>query len=172
MNHWVVLVMTINQMTPQQALRFTTSRAMRRRILTKLWYRHQWSHWLQAAHVNESIMLPEPAVTTVEDVNARVQRGCKCSGKNCFKDVSRDILFTLRNSMCTLTKDQLQCFVSGTLDVLRRRGSVSNHSRAAERQQRSARSRTTYSYEVDDTDVCKVVFTYARNILEWPCRLI
>ena len=53
---------------------------------------------------------PEPAVRTLEDGNARVQRGCKCSGKNCFKDVSPDILLTLRNSTCTLTKDQLQCF--------------------------------------------------------------
>ena len=43
-------------------------------------------------------------MTTLEDVNARVQRGCKCSGKNCFKDVSPDIILTLRNSKCTLTK--------------------------------------------------------------------
>ena len=74
------------------------------------------------------------------------------------------------NSMCTPTKDQLQCFVSGTLDVLRRRGSVSHHGRAAERQQRRARSRTTNSYDVDDTDVCKVVFTYAHNISEWTLK--
>ena len=47
---------------------------------------------------------PEPAVTTLEDMNARVLRGCKCSGKNCFKDVSPDILLTLRNTTCTLTK--------------------------------------------------------------------
>ena len=113
---------------------------------------------------------PEPAVTTLEDVNARVQRGCKCSGKNCFKDVSPDILLTLRNSTCTLTKDQ--CFVSGKLDVLRRRGCVSHHGRAAERQQRRARSRTTYSYDVDDTDVCKVVFTYAHNISEWTLKTL
>ena len=105
-------------------------------------------------------------------MNARVQRGCKCSGKNCFKDVPPDILLTLRNSTCTLTKDQLQCFVSGKLDVLRRRGSVSHHGRAAERQQRSARSRTTYSYDVDDTDVCKVVFTYAHNISEWTLKTL
>ena len=109
---------------------------------------------------------PAPAVTTLEDVNARVQMGCKCSGKNCFKDMSPDILLTLRNSTCTLTDDQLQCFVSGELDVLRRRGSVSHHCRAAEQQQRSPCSRTTYSYEVDDTDVCKVVFPYAPNISE------
>ena len=114
----------------------------------------------------------EPAVTTLEDVNARVQRGCKCSGKNCFKDVSPDILLTLRNSTCTLTKDKLQCFVSGKLDVLRQRGSVSHHGRAAERQQRSARSRTTYSDDVDDTNVCKVVFTYAHNISEWTLKTL
>ena len=109
-------------------------------------------------------------MTTLEDVNARVQRGCKCSSKNCFKDVSPDNLLTLRNSPCTLTKDQLQCFVADTLDLLRRRGSVSHHGRTAERQQRSARSRTTESYAVDDTDVCKVVFTYAHNISVWTLK--
>ena len=37
------------------------------------------------------------------------------------------------NSTCTPTKDQLQCFASDKLAVLRRRGSVSHHGRAAER---------------------------------------
>ena len=76
------------------------------------------------------------------------------------------------NSTCTPTKDQLQCFVPGKLDVLRRSGSVSHHSRVAERQQRSARARTTYSYEVDDTGVCKVVFADAHNISEWTLKTL
>ena len=29
-----------------------------------------------------------------------------------------------------------------------------------------------YSYDVDDTDVCKVVFTYAHNISEWTLKTL
>ena len=36
----------------------------------------------------------------------------------------------------------------------------------------SARSWITYSYEVDDTDVCLVVFTYAHNISEWTLKTL
>ena len=66
--------------------------------------------------------------------------------------------------MCALTEGLIQYLGASKLDVRRGRGFVSHHGRVPEQWRQGARSRTTYNNKLNDTDVCKVIFT--RNISE------
>ena len=61
----------------------------------------------------------QAAPSTVEEVQARVDKGCSCADVNCFKNVSPDTLLTARNTALAMTNEELYCYVAGQLDMLR-----------------------------------------------------
>ena len=83
----------------------------------------------------------QAAPNTVEEVQARVDKGCSCADVNCFKNVSPDTLLTARNTALAMTKEEPYYYVAGKLDVFRRRGPVtSHHGSIAQWMQRGERS--------------------------------
>ena len=49
----------------------------------------------------------QAAPSTVEEVQARVDKGCSCADVNCFKNVSLDTLLTARNTALAMTNEEL-----------------------------------------------------------------
>ena len=101
---------------------------------------------------------PQP-VSSIADVQARVEKGCKCGGeKNCFSLVPPEHLLSARRMAESTDRDHLYSFVAGKLDVLARRGATTHGHVEGQ-----TRARVTYQYKVCEIVVCRCVFMYAND---------